>query len=91
MKCCMEQGVNRSRYVQSTQNRNLVTFLQYIKKKVSQLPLCSIVMQNIKISYGGPVMFVAFLKKKNSPQGPFFLGLTGLIVPFIRPCSHHIV
>ena len=32
-------------------------FLQYLKKKVSQLLLCSIVMQNIQIFYGGPVMF----------------------------------
>ena len=48
-----------ARHVQSTQNRNLELFLQYIKKKVSQLLLCSIVMQNIQIFYGGPVMFVA--------------------------------
>ena len=34
-------------------------FLQYLKKKVSQLLLCSIVMQNIQIFYGGPVMFSA--------------------------------
>ena len=31
-------------------------FLQYLKKKVSQLLLCSIAMQNIQIFYGGPVM-----------------------------------
>ena len=61
----MEQGVNRSRYVQSRQNRNLVIFLQYIKKKVSQLPLCSVVMQNIQIFYGGPVMFVLTLYLEN--------------------------
>ena len=36
-----------ARHVQSTQNRKLVMFLQYIRKKVSQLFLCSIVMQNI--------------------------------------------
>ena len=47
-----------ARHVQSTQNRKLVILLHYIKKKVSQLLLCSIVMQNIQIFYGGPVMFV---------------------------------
>ena len=46
-----------ARHIQSTQNRKLVMFLQYLKKKVSQLLLCSIVMQNIQIFYGGPVMF----------------------------------
>ena len=40
------------RHVQSTQNRKLVIFLQYLKKKVSQLLLCSIIMmQNIQIFY----------------------------------------
>ena len=47
-----------ARHVQSTQSRKLVIFLQYIKKKVSQLFLCSIVMQNIQILHGGQVMFV---------------------------------
>ena len=47
-----------ARHVQSTQNRKLVKFLQYIKKNVLQLLLCSIVMQNIQILYGVPVMFV---------------------------------
>ena len=46
-------------YVQSTKNRKLVIFLQYIKKRVLQLLLCSIVMQNIPIFYWGPVMFIA--------------------------------
>ena len=46
-------------HVQSTQNRKLVIFLQYIKKKVSQLLLCSIVLQNIQTFDGGPVMFVS--------------------------------
>ena len=46
-----------ARHIQSIQNRKLVMFLQYLKKKVSQLLLCSIVMQNIQIFYGGPVMF----------------------------------
>ena len=45
-------------YVQSTQNRNLVIFLQDVKKKLSQLLLCSILMQNIQIFYGGQFMFV---------------------------------
>ena len=44
------------RHVQITQNRKS-NFLQYFKKGVSQL-LCSIVMQNIQIFYGGPVMFI---------------------------------
>ena len=47
------------RHVQSTQSRKLVKFLQYIKKNVLQLLLCSIVMQNIQILYGVSVMFVA--------------------------------
>ena len=37
------------RHVQITQNRKLVIFLQYFKAKVSQLVLCSILMQNIQI------------------------------------------
>ena len=49
-----------ARYFQSTQNSKLVIFLQYINKKVLQLILCSIVMQNIQIFYGGPVMFIVF-------------------------------
>ena len=42
------------RHVQSIQNRKLVIFvmLQYLKKKVSQLLLCSIVMKNIQMFYG---------------------------------------
>ena len=47
-----------TRHVQSTQNMMLVIFLQYLKKKLSQLLLSYIVMQNIQIFYGGPVMFV---------------------------------
>ena len=46
-----------ARRVQNTQNRKLVIFLQYIKKSFVTT-LCSIVMQNIQIFYGGPVMFV---------------------------------
>ena len=42
-----------ARHVLSTQSRKLVIFLQYIKKKVPQQFLCSIVMQNIQIFYGG--------------------------------------
>ena len=44
--------------VESTQNKRLVIFSQYIKTKVSQMLFCSIVMENIQIFYGGPVMFV---------------------------------
>ena len=47
-----------ARHVQSSQKGKLVIFLQYIKKKVSQLLLCSDVMQNIQIFYGGPFLFV---------------------------------
>ena len=49
-----------ARHVKSTQsqNRKLVTFLQYLKKILSQLLLCSTVMQNIQIFRGCPVMFV---------------------------------
>ena len=46
-----------ARHVQSTQNKKLVIFLQYIKKKVPQLLFCSIVMQNIQIFGGGALMF----------------------------------
>ena len=46
-----------ARHVQSTQ-RKLAIFLQFIKKKVSQLLLCSIEMQNIHTFYGDPSMFV---------------------------------
>ena len=37
------------RHIKSTQNRKLVIFLQCIKKNLSELLLCSIVMQNIEI------------------------------------------
>ena len=58
-KLALSVLIEVARHVQSTQNRKLVIFLQYIKKKVSQLHMISIVMQNIQIFYGGPVMFVA--------------------------------
>ena len=47
-----------ARHVQSTRNKKLVIFLQYLKKKVEQLLLCSTVTQNIQLFYRGPVMFV---------------------------------
>ena len=53
------------RHVQSTQKRNLVIFLQFFKKKVSQLLLCSFLMQNIQIFYGGPVMFIVTCYSSN--------------------------
>ena len=43
----------RTPNLQSTQDRKLVIFLQYIIQKVSELLLCAIVMQNIQIFYGG--------------------------------------
>ena len=46
------------RHAQSNQKRKLVIFLHCIKKKVSQLLLCSIVIQSIEIFYGGPAMFI---------------------------------
>ena len=39
--------VEVARHVQSNRNRKLVIFLQHLKKKVLQLPLFSIVIQNI--------------------------------------------
>ena len=47
-----------ARHIQRTLNKKLLIFLQYIKRKVSQLFLYPIVMQIIQIFYGGPVMFV---------------------------------
>ena len=38
-----------ARPVQIIQNGKLVIFLQYLKEGVSQLRLCSIVMQNIQL------------------------------------------
>ena len=43
-----------ARHFQNTRNRKLVIFLQYVKKNV----LFTIVMQNIQIFYGDPVMFI---------------------------------
>ena len=42
-----------TRHVQSTQNRKLVIFLQYMMKKVFKLLFCFVLMQNILIFYGG--------------------------------------
>ena len=43
-----------ARYIPSTQNRKLVIFLQ----RVLQPLLCSVMMQNTQIFYGGPAMFI---------------------------------
>ena len=43
-----------TRCVQSTQSRKLVIFLE----RVLQLLLCTIVMQNNQIYYGGPALFI---------------------------------
>ena len=52
-------GFDRSGQIcPSTKNRKLIISLQNIKKIVSQLLLCSIVMLNIQIFYGGSVMFI---------------------------------
>ena len=50
--------MNLARHVQSAKNRKLVIFLRYIKKTLWQRLLCSIIMQNIQIFYGSPVIFV---------------------------------
>ena len=47
-----------ARHVQINQSRKSGICLQYIKKKVSQLLLCSLMMQNIQMFYGDPNMFV---------------------------------
>ena len=44
-----------ARHVQNTQNKKLVIFLQNIRKNVATA-VCSIVMQNIQIFYGGSVI-----------------------------------
>ena len=46
-----------ARHVQSTKKGSLLNFSNVLKK-VLQLLLCSIVMQNIQILYWVPVMFV---------------------------------
>ena len=51
-----------ARHIRSTQNSKLVKCLQYIKKIMLELLLCSIVMQNIQIFYGVPVMFVYLIR-----------------------------
>ena len=62
-----------ARYVQSTKNKKLVIFLWYIKKRVSQLLFCSIVMQNIQIFYGDPVMFILLVSLSNQTVEIFSL------------------
>ena len=47
-----------ARHVQITQNRKVVILFWYIEKKVLQLLLYIIVMQNILMFYRGPVMFI---------------------------------
>ena len=49
--------------VESTQNKRLVIFLQYIKKKVSQMLFCSIVMENIQIFYVQSCLLLLFYFK----------------------------
>ena len=60
--------IDVSGHVQSTQNRKLVIFLQYIKKKVLHLLLCSIVMQNIQIFYGGQSCLLFLVPSSTSWQ-----------------------
>ena len=57
-KLALSSEMEVARHFQSNQNKKLFIFFQYDKKKVLQLLLCSIVMENIQIFYSGPVMFV---------------------------------
>ena len=50
-----------TRRAQSTQNRKLIMLLQCLNKKVLQLFLCSMLIQNIQIFYMGPVMFITYV------------------------------
>ena len=57
-KLALSYFMEVARHVQSAKTRKLVIFLQ-LKEKILQLLLCCfIVMQNIQIFYGGPVMFL---------------------------------
>ena len=47
-----------ARHVQNTQNRKLAIFLQYIAIRIAATALCSVVIQNIQIFYGVPVLVV---------------------------------
>ena len=47
-------------YIQSTQTRKFIVFLQFIKEEVLQPLLHSVVMQNIQIFYVGPVSCCLF-------------------------------
>ena len=44
------QYLKFTRHVQKFPNRNLEIFLQYLKKKVLQLLLCSILLRSIQVS-----------------------------------------
>ena len=76
-----------ARHVQSAQNKKLVIFWQYFKKKVLQLLVCSTDMENIQTFYGIPVMFIVTCIY-------FFsfsfvsLFLDGLAKVFLRICHH---
>ena len=76
-----------ARHIQSTKDRKSVIFLQYSKKRMLQLVLCSVVMQNIQIFYRGPIMFVVtcwiWIIFKQSVQ-PFLFYSTWI------PCSTNI-
>ena len=50
-----------TRHVQCTQNRKLVILLYYLKKKILQLLLCSIAMQNKQLSSMLPVATCSLL------------------------------
>ena len=55
------------RHTKGSQNRQAVIFLNYVKKKVLHLLLCSMVMQNFQIFREGPVEF--FVNFKWCPLG----------------------
>ena len=55
---CMEINIKISTSCIALDGSGKEICLQYLKKKVLHLILCSIVMQNIQIFYGGPLKFV---------------------------------
>ena len=62
-----------ARLVHSTQNKKLVLFVKHMKKKVLQLFLCSILMQNIQMqALWASSHILCYLLSKNSCET--FLG-----------------
>ena len=57
------------RHTKGSQNRQVVIFLNYVKKKVLHLLLCSMVMQNFQIFREGPVEFLLILSGAHLVRG----------------------